>query len=88
VTVEIKFEDGGSLRERWDGADRWVRYSYTRPSRIASVEVDPDHTILLLKDRFAASWTRAAQAKPVNKLSNLLTFATQWLAQALASWLV
>jgi len=88
VDIEIRFEDGQRVREHWDGADRWVRYAYARHTRVASVEVDPEHRILLLRDRFGAGWTRAAHRAPALKLANLWSFAQQCFAQALAWWLV
>jgi aminopeptidase N len=88
VDIEIRFEDGSRRREHWDGADRWVRYTYEKHARIDSVEVDPEHRILLLRNRFGASWTRAAHRAPVLKLANLWSFAQQCFAQALAWWLV
>lgn len=45
--IMITFEDGQEIRETWDGKNRWVRYSYTKPQKIKSVHIDPDGKIIL-----------------------------------------
>src|SRR4029077_8384676 len=47
IDVEIKFDNGEKVRERWDGQDRWVRYEYHKKAKIESAEVDPDHKIMI-----------------------------------------
>jgi hypothetical protein len=39
VDVVVRFEDGGSAREQWDGQYRWTKFVYDKP--ITSAEVDP-----------------------------------------------
>lgn len=87
VTVEIRFRDGTREREHWDGADRWVRYTYIRNSRVASAEVDPDHVILLDANFFNNSYVVARNGTASWKLTNYWMFVEQCVAQ-LASWLV
>jgi Peptidase family M1 domain len=87
VTAEIAFDDGTRLREHWDGVDRWTRFTYTRNVKVRSVEIDPDHTVLLDKDFFNNSYTIATNNIPARKLSNLWLSLQQLLAQ-LASWIV
>jgi hypothetical protein len=87
VTAEIVFDDGTRLREHWDGVDRWTKLTYTRNAKILSVEIDPDHTVLLDKDFFNNSYTTATNNIPARKLSNLWLSLQQLLAQ-LASWIV
>jgi hypothetical protein len=41
VDVLVHFENGETARESWDGQYRWVRYSYVKPAKVASAEVDP-----------------------------------------------
>ena len=88
VEVELRFEGGEVIREHWDGVDRWVRYTYDKPVRLVSAEVDPDHRLLLARNRFNASRTLAPQRGAVDKLSNLWRCAIQFLSQAMAWWLV
>jgi aminopeptidase N len=47
VDVATTFEDGQQILERWDGQDRRAIYVYTRGTRAASVQVDPDRVLLL-----------------------------------------
>ena len=87
VTAEIVFDDGTRLREHWNGIDRWTKFTYTRNAKIASVEIDPDHAILLDKDLFNNSYVTEANDLPTRKLSNIWLSTQQFLAQ-LAAWLV
>jgi Peptidase family M1 domain len=87
VTAEIVFDDGTRVREHWNGMDRWIKYTYTRKAKIVSVEVDPDHTVLLDKDYFNNSYTTHENRIAARKLTNLwLSF--EQLAGQLASWIV
>jgi hypothetical protein len=47
VDVLTKFGDGQEITERWDGLDRRVVYTYERPARAVSVQVDPRRVLLL-----------------------------------------
>jgi hypothetical protein len=87
VTAVIIFDDGTRLRERWDGFDRWTKFTYTRNAKILSVEIDPDHTILLDKDLFNNSYVTTPNNIPARKLSNIWLSFQQLLAQ-LFSWIV
>jgi hypothetical protein len=86
VTLEAKFDDGSTLRESWDGKDRWHRFAWDRKEKLVSAEVDPDHGYLLDRDPFNNSWTATANRKASSKLAGYWTLLTQWLEQAL-SWL-
>lgn len=87
VTAEIIFSDGTHIREHWNGADRWIKYTYARNAKVVSAEIDPDHTVLLDKNFFNNSYTTKANTIPARKLTNLwLSF--QQLAAQLTSWIV
>jgi hypothetical protein len=47
VNVEVTFENGEKVRQRWDGVDRWKAFTFERTSPAASARVDPDHVLLL-----------------------------------------
>jgi hypothetical protein len=47
VDVLVRFADGTSARQRWDGRDRWRLLTYDRPSKAVAAEVDPDHVLVL-----------------------------------------
>jgi hypothetical protein len=42
VEVELTWADGASERRTWGGEERWVRWDFERPHRLAQVVVDPD----------------------------------------------
>jgi hypothetical protein len=87
VTVEIVFDDGTRLRERWNGVDRWTKFTYTGNAKIVSAEIDPDHVILLDSNFFNNSYTINRNPIPARKLSNLWLSFNQLVAQ-LVSWVV
>jgi hypothetical protein len=47
VDVQVTFGNGDKVRQRWDGRERWVVFTYDRPSPAVSAEVDPDRVLLL-----------------------------------------
>jgi Peptidase family M1 domain len=86
VEVLVKFQNGESVTEHWDGRDRWIRYTYDKPTKLESAEIDPQHKIWLDTDFFNNSRTLEADTHATRKFTNLWTFATEWLGQMLA-WL-
>ena len=86
VEVEVKFDNGERVREKWDGRDRWVRFSYDKKAKIVSAEVDPEHRVWLDKDRFNNSQTAEPNRAATRKLATYWLIASQMLAQLLA-WL-
>jgi aminopeptidase N len=88
IDVAVKFDNGETTREHWDGQSRWIRYSYQKRAKLESVEIDPDSKIHLDRNNFNNSHTEEANAAPVRKLANYWTFMTQFLAQMLAWWMV
>ena len=86
VDLEVKFDGGEVAREHWDGKDRWVRYSYTKPAKIVSAEIDPQHKMWMDRDFYNDSQTAASDARATHKVANILLFVSEWLGQALA-WL-
>ncbi|MCU1224220.1 MAG: Peptidase rane alanine aminopeptidase [Edaphobacter sp.] len=87
LTVEIVFTDGTHQREQWDGADRWTKFAYTRNAKILSVEIDPDHTVLLDRNFFNNSYSTVANHIPTGKLVNIWLSLHQLAAQLIA-WIV
>ena len=87
VTVEIIFDDGTRLRERWNGVDRWTKFTYTRNAKIISAEIDPDHTVLLDSNFFNNSYTTVSNPIPARKITNLWLSFNQLVAQ-LVAWIV
>jgi hypothetical protein len=88
VDVEVKFENGEKVREHWDGASRWTKFTYEKKSKIESAEIDPDQKIVIDRNDFNNSYTDEANGKPARKIENYWQFMTQWIGQALAWWAV
>jgi len=88
VDVEVKFENGEKVREHWDGAGRWTKFTYDKKSKVESAEIDPEHKIQIDRNDFNNSYTDEANRKPAHKVQNYWQFMTQWIGQALAWWAV
>jgi hypothetical protein len=86
VGLVVKFDDGTTATEHWDGQDRWMRYQYDRKAQIASAQIDPQTQLLLDKNYFNNSYNEQSDARATHKFRNLLVFASEWLSQILA-WL-
>ena len=87
VEAEVKFDNGENTRERWDGKDRWVRYVYRKKAQLQSVELDPEHGILLDSNYLNNSYVKDAQRRATMKIATYWMFLTQFFAQMM-SWLV
>jgi aminopeptidase N len=88
VAVEIKFDDGETVREHWDGQSRWTRFGYLKKAKVVSAEIDPDHSVQLDRNKFNNSFVVQANSHPTYKLSNYWLFVTQLLGQVFAWWAV
>jgi hypothetical protein len=88
IEIEIKFDNNETLREHWDGKNRWTRFAYVKKAKVTSVEIDPDHTVQIDRNNFNNSYVVDANTKPTYKLSNYWLFVAQWVGQALAWWAV
>ena len=87
VEAEVKFDNGDSTRERWDGKDRWVRYVYRKKAQVTSVQIDPDYQVTMDRDYLNNSLIIADQHEATHKIAAYWLALTQFLAQVL-SWLV
>jgi hypothetical protein len=47
VDVAVTFEDGESVRWRWDGRERWKAFEIDRPVPATHARVDPERVLLL-----------------------------------------
>jgi hypothetical protein len=86
VEVLIRFDNGETVREHWDGKDRWVRYSYDKKAKLVSAEVDQENAVRLDKNFFNNSYTAREDSRAANKLARYWMVAVQFLAQ-IAAWL-
>jgi hypothetical protein len=87
VEAVVKFDNGETTYERWDGKDRWVRYVYHKKAQIESVQIDPDYQLTMDRDYLNNSRTTESQHGATHKIATYWMFLTQFLAQML-SWLV
>ncbi|HEV2426355.1 MAG TPA: M1 family metallopeptidase [Terriglobia bacterium] len=87
TVTEIRFDNGETVREKWDGRERWVRYEYMKKAKVVSAEVDPDHTVRLDKDFFNNSQTAKADSHATHKIATYWMFVTQF-ADQLVAWLI
>ncbi len=74
VQIEIAFADGETVREQWDGRSRWARFDYTRPAKVETVRVDPEHKLTLDVDFTNNSWTRQPEARFASR-----KWASKWM---------
>ena len=47
VDLLVTFTDGHQERERWNGLARWQTFTYDRPARAVSAQIDPERVVLL-----------------------------------------
>jgi hypothetical protein len=47
VDLLVTFTDGHQERERWDGRARWQHFTFDRPAKAVSAQIDPERVLLL-----------------------------------------
>ncbi|TFW27351.1 M1 family peptidase [Massilia horti] len=63
-TLVVKFADGSSETVRWDMDEKWHRFSWVRPARAVSAELDPQRIHYLDVSKLDDSRTLAADHRP------------------------
>ena len=79
VEVEIIFEQGEKIREKWDGQELWKKFRYITPVKVISATVDPDHKIPLDVNYSNNSKTVKTQTSGLVKLSAHFLFWVQFI---------
>ena len=46
-TLRIKYDDGSTETVQWPSGERWHRWVFDKPIKVASVQLDPDRALLL-----------------------------------------
>jgi hypothetical protein len=69
VDVLMVFENGDSVKQVWDGKDRWMKYEFLKPTKLLWTSVDPDRKLVLDSNFANNSRTVKQQKKAVNYLS-------------------
>ena len=87
VDAEVKFDNGETAREHWDGKDRWMRFVYRKKAQVESVQIDPDYKLSMDRDYVNNSQVADDQHGAIHKIATYWIFLTQLMAQV-ASWLV
>jgi len=77
--VEIIFEQGEKIREKWDGQEMWKKFRYITPVKVISATVDPDHKIPLDVNYSNNSKTVKTQTSGLVKLSAHFLFWVQFI---------
>ncbi|MGH8399512.1 MAG: M1 family metallopeptidase, partial [Gammaproteobacteria bacterium] len=73
-TLLVKFADGTSETVLWDDGARWQRFTWDKPSKAISAELDPQQEVLLDDDKLNDSYS----VKPDNAA------ARRWTSDAAA----
>ena len=47
VDVLVTFSNGEQAREKWDGRGRWAVFTFDRPFKAVSAQIDPERVLLL-----------------------------------------
>ncbi len=86
VNAEIKFDNGETVREKWDGKDRWTRFVYHKKAKVESVQIDPAYQVVADESYLNNSHVTEGQRAATAKISTYWLFLTQFFAQFM-SWL-
>ncbi len=81
VDLEVKFDDGSTAHEHWDGKERWIRYSYVKAAQIVSAEIDPEHKMWMDRDFYNDSQTADKDGRANRKLGGILLFVSEWFSE-------
>ncbi|MFQ5632690.1 MAG: M1 family aminopeptidase, partial [bacterium] len=79
VEVELVFDGGEKIRETWDGQDLWKNFRYTKPAKLVSATVDPEHKIIIDVNYTNNSRSVKSHSAGANKLATRLLFWMQFL---------
>ncbi|WP_335645882.1 M1 family metallopeptidase [Dyella thiooxydans] len=59
-TLRLNYADGGHEDIAWNDQRRWARFVVTKPTRVVSAELDPQHTVYLDADKLNDSYATKA----------------------------
>ncbi len=84
VEIELRFADGSTKQEQWDGRDSWHRLEFESTAKLESAHIDPDYKILLDINFTNNSRRRTADSDGADRLASRWLGRWQWLLEALA----
>lgn len=74
VEMKMTLDNGETVREQWDGRERWVKYEYLKYSPAKSVVIDPENKILLDGSFADNSWVAKPAIWPFAKWASNILF--------------
>ncbi|MBY0493596.1 MAG: M1 family metallopeptidase [Cyanobacteria bacterium] len=84
VDVLVTFENGEQAREKWNGQGRWAVFTYDKPSKAVSAQIDPERVLLLDTSYTNNSRTTAPAADRAATKWSLRWMV--WLQDLLMTW--
>jgi hypothetical protein len=81
----VKFADGSSERVVWDNEQLWQRYTWSKPVKAVSAELDPDRVHYLDVNKLDDSRTLKADKSAARRWSLDLAAAFQYLFSLIAT---
>ena len=84
VDVMVTFANGEQARERWNGQGRWAVFTFDKPTRAVSAQVDPERVLLLDTNYTNNSVTLEPQADRAATKWSLRWMV--WLQDLLMTW--
>jgi hypothetical protein len=87
VDVELRFADGVTFRETWDGRSPYRVYRFVRPAPLAEARIDPDGAILLDPDPVNNGRRRTPARALAGDWAAWIAGIAQLVAEGLSQWL-
>jgi len=83
VEVEMRFQDGTAIRDRWDdrGGSAWHRFVFERSSPLAEVVIDPDGRVVLADNPLDDQLRLAPDSRASYRAAARIGFWTQTAMQ-------
>jgi hypothetical protein len=84
VDVAVRFANGETVREHWDGSGQWKAFTYERAAPAVSAEVDPEHVLVL--DVNTTNNSRVVQPKSAAASTKWMVTWMVWLQDLLVTY--
>lgn len=79
VEIEVIFANGDTIVEHWDGKALWKKFTYEKPTKLISAELDPQRKIPIDINFTNNSKSLESNSKGINKLAARWLFWMQFL---------
>jgi len=84
--LRVRFEDGSVENERWDDDAIWRRFSYVKPVRASSAQLDPERSVLLDQDKLNDGLLPEPEGSASRRYGADLAALAQSFLALLGSW--